>query len=754
MPNRLSPSKTRPEFGLLAWLEATRITLPLKGVECRFSVCGDLLNIEIDQIFHQNSSRSLDCLYSFPLPASAAVYRCEMHVNDRVIRARVEEIKRARELVREKKAAGYRTSLVEMERDNLFTLSLGNVQPDDTIVIRFAYFQTLTRLGDWTSFMIPFCPGVRYIPGTPLLRGASGRGVVDDTAEVPDASRISPPRIDRLHSDAAYLAIEGTIEHPLGNVRDITSPTHPVVVQDRTSASTIRSADRATVPDCDFVLRWTETPVTNLKPVGWAVKEEHETFALVRLEAPAATEADGDYAQDIYFLLDRSGSMEGLKWEKTAAAFREFVKVLGPKDRVWATLFESTFRDFAEKPMSPEDVLRDPMAQKLEKLGATGGTELMPALEHVLQKITTYSVGKPAALLLITDGQVGNEQQLLEHLRQYPDLRVHTFGIDLTVNDGFLKRIASEHRGTSFLLAPSDDIVGTVARLGARLRRPVLTAIQAAADWESPNGSLPDLHAGELLSLSLKGTVNASAIGFRGQWAGRNQKFYDFELVCKDVPAIRLLWAKRRIEHLLANGERDAAIELARKYNLICEGAAFVAWDEAEKVLVSAEDDETYQPSLEPKYVERFAQADLERGVQTLYRAQHETHFSDCLDASFFSELTDFAAPDRIAESVTDAAAFSTLEKWRNAIRSILFSSEGRALIDLLCEWAWEEPAEAPRRLLELESLRATLEKAATKPGDLLQVLERWIESNWKDHATFAERARPLLAKMKNSAPV
>jgi hypothetical protein len=30
-------------------------------------------------------------------------------------------------------------ALVEMERGNLFTLSLGNVQPDDIIVICFAY---------------------------------------------------------------------------------------------------------------------------------------------------------------------------------------------------------------------------------------------------------------------------------------------------------------------------------------------------------------------------------------------------------------------------------------------------------------------------------------------------------------------------------------------------------------------------------------------------------------------------------------
>ena len=103
MSNRITtPLPTeRTAFGLVAWLEQTKITLPLKGVECRFNICGDVASVEIDQIFQQNSSRPLDCLYTFPLPASAAVFRCEMHVNGRVISARVEEHERAKELAQE-----------------------------------------------------------------------------------------------------------------------------------------------------------------------------------------------------------------------------------------------------------------------------------------------------------------------------------------------------------------------------------------------------------------------------------------------------------------------------------------------------------------------------------------------------------------------------------------------------------------------------------------------------------------------------
>ena len=193
-------------------------------MECRFDVCGDLLSVEIDQIFHQSNRDPLDCTYGFPLPGGASVYRCEMHVNGRVLGAKVEPVEKARRLVSEMKAAGRRTALVEVERENLFTLSLGNLQPDDLIVVRLAYVQTLTRLPDWTSFQIPFCPGVRYIPGTPLLRAPKGRGVEDDTDEVPDASRISPPRMDRLHPDAAYMSVEGVIAHPADEVRAISSP--------------------------------------------------------------------------------------------------------------------------------------------------------------------------------------------------------------------------------------------------------------------------------------------------------------------------------------------------------------------------------------------------------------------------------------------------------------------------------------------------------------------------------------------------
>src|SRR6266576_5697033 len=253
-------------FGLFAIIESKRMILPLKGVECDFSVVSGIAEVSMTQIFRQENEKPLDCEYLFPLPADASVYFCEADINGRTIRAQVRERQEARQLAAEKKAAGFRTALVESERDNLFTLSLGNVQPGDLVVIRLKYFQTLRSLAGMPSIEIPFCPGVRYIPGKPLLRSNRGKGIVDDTDEVPDASRITPVRIDAGHPDAAYIDVRGKLDARFAERASLESPSHSIAAQSSGDDLCVTLLDKGEVPDRDFVLRWNECSAENLAP--------------------------------------------------------------------------------------------------------------------------------------------------------------------------------------------------------------------------------------------------------------------------------------------------------------------------------------------------------------------------------------------------------------------------------------------------------------------------------------------------------
>ncbi|MSU61957.1 MAG: VWA domain-containing protein [Pedosphaera sp.] len=753
----LPPVRTEG-FGLVAWLEKTRIQLPLKGVECRFQVCGDLVSVEIDQIFHQENRQPLDCLYTFPLPGDAAVYRCEMHINDRVIVARVEELERAIKLVREKKAAGHRTALVRMERDNLFTLELGNIAPGDVVVIRFAYFQTLTRLDERASFNIPLCPGVRYIPGTPLLRTNSGRGTADDTNQVPDASRISPPRIDKLHPDAAYLAIEGRIDHSKCKVADVRSPSHPLLVKDHEGCSLVSLVDRAAVPDCDMVLRWTEPASQALESAAWLTRHPGESFALVRLIAPKEVVSVKEHAQDVYFLVDRSTSMQGTKWVQACAAFRAFLKTLEPQDRAWATFFESQYQDLAEKPLPPGALLSEPAVQALEKIGTAGGTELLPALMHVLDAIQRHSKHRNTVIVLITDGQVGNEAAIKEVIRPMPQVRVHTFGIDDAVNDGFLKALAAQQRGTCYLVTPGDDIVATVSRLGVRLRRPVLTDIRLRGTWELPEASVPDLHASETLNLPLRGGADAREIEWEGKLSNGEVQVFRCSVVEQVLPGVPLLWARRRIERLISENNYGAAIELARQHNLVCDGTAFVAWDEVERIVVGQANLDLYQPALEmvggcAPLQAFYGGAGCDADVN-----QRETFFSrigSLCETSPGStrQASTVLDNDTMLSAITLISTGFSL--WRAGLeKDDLFRGLAVAdeLLGWLDQWAVSDPANRAVReekLVELAGLMAQLRQRQEPQMIRLDAMRRWLEATLNDQPEFL---RPVLVTLDRLA--
>lgn len=588
-------------FGLIAQLEASRISLPLEHVEARFRVTGDLASVEMDQVFHQNARKALDVTYTFPLPGEASVFRCEMHVNDRVVRAIVMEEKEARRVVAEKKAQGHRTALVESVRDNLFALELGNVAPGDRIVIRFAYLQPLERLGDQLSLRVPFNPGVRYIPGKPLLRSNRGSGVCDDTDEVPDASRLSPPRINREHPDAATIYVRGTLDADEVQAGSLNSPSHSVQVDAEGKHLAVELAGEQHVPDRDWVLRWQEAAVTEAKPKAWSCRQDEWRYGLVQLRTPLQLDAVEQFPQDVYFLLDRSGSMAGENWQQCAKALKAFVRELSPVDRVWITCFESSYQDFSDVPMLRDELLADAAFQNFDQIEAHGGTELLPALQHVLAVRAKQSQGVPSRLIVITDGQVGNEDAILELMRdpEAAQLPVHTFGIDRAVNDAFLQQLAADTGGRCTLMTPQDDIPGAVRKLACTLRSPVLTHLQLQAGVEvaSPERGLMDLHAGEVLLMPVR-VQGSSRVELTACLPNGHPWSMQWDLdEAEESETARLAWAKRRISHLQKQDEQSAAIELAIQHNLICRGASFVAWDEAAKTTLAEQ--AVVQPSME-----------------------------------------------------------------------------------------------------------------------------------------------------------
>ena len=86
-------------------------------------------------------------------------------------------------------------------------------------------------------------------------------------------------------------------------------------------------------------------------------------------------------------------------------------------------------------------------------------------------------------LILVTDGQVGNEDQILHRIGPLlARIRVHVVGIDQAVNAGFLSRLAGAGRGRCELVESEDRLDEAAARIHRRIGAPLVTALALAAD--------------------------------------------------------------------------------------------------------------------------------------------------------------------------------------------------------------------------------------------------------------------------------
>lgn len=260
------------------------------------------------------------------------------------------------------------------------------------------------------------------------------------------------------------------------------------------------------------------------------------------------------------------------------------------------TLFGTTCRDFAEAPLSKAQLIADANFRSLARLGTLGGTEMGPALRHVMDSAAAHSPQRHKHLFLITDAQVGNETAILKIASAMPDFRVHCFGIDTALNDSLLIALTRQQGGTFHSLTPNDDIRAAVTALGRTLRLPVLLDLAVPPGWELAGAKIPDLYAGQIRYFSAR-TTGSTSLELQARTPEGRPVTIAFAFQPASVKAAYWQWCKERIARHLDAGERPQAIALSIASNLICPLTAFIAWDGLEKVAVAEQ--ELVQPVME-----------------------------------------------------------------------------------------------------------------------------------------------------------
>ncbi|SEQ90755.1 Ca-activated chloride channel family protein [Lentzea xinjiangensis] len=591
---------TTEDAGLGA-LRTERGNLPLERLDVRAVVTGLVGRVVLTTGFVNSHDTALEATYVFPLPDRAAVTGMRMTAGGRTVEAELKERAEARQSYDEAIAAGRRASIVEEERPDVFTMRVGNIPAGERVTVELSLVGPLVFEDGAATFRFPLVVAPRYVPGTPLPGPSAGDGHAQDTDLVPDASRITPPVLLPGFPNPVRLAIGVEIDPAGLELGEVRSSLHTVAAEGNTV--TVAPGERV---DRDFVLRLAYAG--NSSAAVCVPDPDHTGEGTYQLTVLPPEPATAVRPRDVVLLLDRSGSMSGWKMVAARRAAARIVDTL-TEDDTFAVL---TFDDRVERPAelgaglaTATDRHRFRAVEHLARVQARGGTEMVEPLREGLRLLADADAERDPVLVLVTDGQVGNEDQLLRDIAPMINrTRVHAVGIDTAVNAGFLGRLAARGAGRCELVESEDRLDEAMTHIQRRIGAPVITDVVVAPESGLPKQPSAIYPGVPLVAFGRYRGTAPDTITVHGRTRDGADWREAVAVRQHEEPAVRAQWARaalRDLEDRYATGDRAVEPEIVRtslRFGVLCRFTAFVAVDE--RVVSDGEVHRVVQPVEQP----------------------------------------------------------------------------------------------------------------------------------------------------------
>ncbi|MGC2235583.1 MAG: TonB family protein [Pyrinomonadaceae bacterium] len=548
---------------------------PLKSTRVKADISGFLARVTVVQEFENNLNQPIEAVYTFPLSQNSAVDNMTMKVGERTIRGRIMKREEARQVYETAKIEGKTASLLDQERPNIFTQSVANILPNEKIIIEISYVETLNYEDGAYQFVFPMTVGPRYIPGS-----------------VQDAQKISPPV---AATRAGHnISIEVNLDAGVP-VEEIRSGSHEIKTLNLSpNNAKISLKDEETIPNKDFVLRYDVTG-KRIEDAILTHRDERGGFFTMILQPPDKISSEDITPKEIVFVLDTSGSMEGFPIEKAKEAMKMSLNGLNPNDTFNLITFAGDTAILFDEPVPATRANLEKAQAFLESRQGGGGTEMMKAIKAALEP--SDSQEHLRIVCFMTDGYIGNENEIIAEIQKHPKARVFSFGIGNSVNRFLLDKMAQEGRGEVEYVSLQDDGSRAAKKFYERVRTPLLTDI--SIDWNGlpvadvyPN-TLSDLFSAKPVILHGRYTKGASGtIKLKGKVAGQDyvrEILVNFPETESKHDVLATLWARTRIDELMTKNYIAAQDDKARseaqntitniglEYRLLTQFTSFVA---------------------------------------------------------------------------------------------------------------------------------------------------------------------------------
>jgi Ca-activated chloride channel family protein len=560
----------------------------LRGVQVDGVLEERMAHITLRQRFANLESKPIEAVYLFPLDEGAAVCAFSARIGERVLEAKLEEREAAFALYDDAMAEGHAAFLLEQERPNIFTASLGNILPGQEIFLEVSYVSLLPVEGDAVRFVLPTTIAPRYAPASVAS---------EDLA-----------RLDAPLSDAASYGLSLCLElRSTQRLTELSSPSHAIQVE-RGESTMVRNSEASLLMDRDFVLLMAFEG--GLQPSARVVCDElgmhYAALSFVPRGLPAMP------VQEVVFLLDCSGSMYGDSIAQARRALALCVRTLEEGTRFNVYKFGNTYSSLWPSSKAFGQASLDEASAFIEACNADlGGTEILAPLRAIVSENSSQH----RVVLLLTDGQVANEDEVIALCAEHRGRqRVFAFGIGAGVSEHLVRGVARASGAVAEFIHPGERIEAKVLRMFRRLATPW---VETRVDWnmrvEQAPAELPTVYDGEPLTIFARweGASGGEAVLLAGEQSWRLPLMAQGESASSPVA---LLWARQRIRDLeegkgLRRGSaqraavdraRQEIIAISKAFDLLSSFTSFVGVERRDAASASTEAAQLRRVPLHP----------------------------------------------------------------------------------------------------------------------------------------------------------
>lgn len=544
-------------------------------LEVDASIRNQVAEVQVSQTFKNQSNRTLQVKFVFPLPYDGAIDQMTFMVDGQELEGRLLEADKAREIYQSYVRRNQDPALVQWIGTGMFQTQVFPVPAGAVRTVSLRYTQLCKRQGTLNDWLLPLSP--TQFTASPI----------------------------------GEISIRGRIrsETGLGNVY---SPSHDLEMErDGEQVARFEYKAKATVPRRDFRVMWdTGDDAVQMSVVSHRPDADKDGYfmLLIQPQFPKVEKDQKKIGKNVILVLDKSGSMRGEKIDQTRRAASYVVDQLRSRDRFTLINYDSRVETFRSELTSGDKATRHDAADYVDAMLAGGSTNIDGALAKALD--FSSEADGPAYVVFMTDGQptVGekNAMKIAENVKRRLDqnTRLFSLGVGHDVNSRLLDKLASICLGQTMYVRPGEPLDRVVSQLYDRIGAPALTdaKLQLLVDGKEGRtrqlypSNMYDLFSGDqLVIVGRYRKPGDLKIKLTGEFMGKKQEYVFEGKFAKQTGSgrnafVERLWATRRIGQIIDDidlyGENqelvDELITLSKQHGILTPYTAYLAEEQTD----------------------------------------------------------------------------------------------------------------------------------------------------------------------------